>query len=109
MNNATKFLEYQAELVARTLEGMSATEAEIATLPDYLEWEASGYHRAYRGSRHGGGMAPEGEGFEVFELDIERTEAWAVEAFEAFEALDDATRGDITQAAIAAEIERIEP
>ena len=101
-----KLLEYQAELVARTLEGMSATEAEIATLPDYLEWEASGYHRAYRGSRHGGGMAPEGEGFEVFELDRERTEAWAVEAFEA---LDDATRDDITQAAIAAEIKRLEP
>ena len=106
MDNATKLLEYQAELVARTLEGMSATEAEIATLPDYLVWDAYGYHGAYRGSRHGGGMAPEGEGFEVFELDTERTEAWAVEAFEA---LDKSVRDDITQAAMAAEIERLEP
>lgn len=106
MTSTAAFLEFQSAVIARTLEGMSATEAEIATLPDYLEWEASGYHRAYRGSRHGGGIAPEGEGFEVFELDTERTEAWAVEAFEE---LDDATRDDITQAAMAAEIKRLEP
>ena len=106
MTSTAAFLSFQAEVVAKTGEGMSATEAEIATLPDYLEWEASGYHRAYRGSRHGGGMAPEGEGFEVFELDVDRTEAWAVDAFEA---LDKATRDQITEAAIAAEIKRMEP
>ena len=106
MTSTAAFIAYQSEIIAKTGEGMSATEAEIATLPDYREWEAYGYHRAYRGSRHGGGMAPEGEGFEVFEVDTERTEAWAVEAFEE---LDDATRDDITQAAMAAEIKRMEP
>ena len=106
MTSTAAFLEFQASVVALTLEGMSATEAGIATLPAYLVWAAYGYHRAYRGSRHGGGMAPEGEGFEVFELDTERTEAWAVEAFEE---LDKSVRDDITQAAMAAEIKRMEP
>lgn len=86
--------------------GRTHHEAVIEALPDWLEWDASGYHGATRGARCGGGDPPESAGFDSFELDRTQTPAWAVEIFDGLSSED---QDGLTTAAEEAEIERREP
>ena len=99
---------YHAALIdhVRANPAETVEDAIAATLPDYLEWEGTGYSGALRGSSHGGGMAPEGAGFDTFELDRKNTPAWAVEHFDG---LSPELQEQITTEAEEAEIERMQP
>lgn len=100
--------EFQSAIIehVRANTGDSPDEARAAVLPAYLKWDGTGYSGALRGSSHGGGMAPEGAGFDTFELDTDRTPEWAVEIFEE---LPKSTKEQITTEAEEAEIERMQP
>lgn len=99
---------YHAALIdhVRANPGHTVDETIAAILPDFLEWDASGYHGATRAARCGGGDPPECAGFDSFELDRKNTPAWAVEIFDG---LSDAQQIEITLSAEDAEIERREP
>jgi hypothetical protein len=108
-NTETDLLStYHAALIdhVRANPGHTVGETIAATLPDYLSWDASGYHGATRAARCGGGDPPECAGFDSFELDRTQTPAWAVEIFEE---LPESIREQITTEAEEAEIERREP
>lgn len=106
--SARLMAEFQSAIIehVRANTGDSPDEAVSAALPAYLKWDGTGYSGALRGSRHGGGMAPEGAGFDTFELDTDRTPEWAVEIFEE---LPEPIREQITTEAEEAEIERMMP
>ena len=99
---------YHAALIdhVRANPGHTVDETIAAILPDYLIWDASGWHGATRAARCGGGDPPECAGFDSFELDRTATPAWAVEIFDG---LSDAQQIEITLSAEDAEIERREP
>ena len=98
-----------SKFTAAVIEHVRANPAEsvddviAAILPDYLSWEATGWHSATRAARCGGGDPPESAGFDSFELDRDTTPAWAVEYFDG---LSDAQQIEITNAAEEAEINR---
>lgn len=100
--------DFQSAIIehVRANAGDSPDEAVAATLPDYLSWDASGYHGATRAARCGGGDPPECAGFDTFELDRKATPAWAVEEFER---LPEDAQERITTEAEEAEIDRREP
>ena len=99
---------YHAALIdhVRANPGHTVDETIAATLPDYLSWDASGYHGATRAARCGGGDPPECAGFDSFELDRTATPAWAVEHFDGLSA---ELQEQITTRAEEAEIERMQP
>lgn len=99
---------YHAALIdhVRANPGHTVDETIAATLPDYLSWDASGYHGATRAARCGGGDPPEYAGFDSFELDRTATPAWAVERFDG---LSPELQEQITTRAEEAEIKRREP
>ena len=98
-----------AEFTAAVIDYVRANPAETvedaiaAILPDYLSWDATGWHSATRAARCGGGDPPESAGFDSFELDRAQTPAWAVEVFDG---LSDAQQIEITLSAEDAEIDR---
>ena len=96
---------YHAALIGhvRANPGHTVDETIAATLPDYLSWDASGYHGAARAARCGGGDPPENAGFDMFELDRKNTPAWAVEHFDGLSA---GLQEQITTRAEEAEIDR---
>lgn len=96
----------RAAIASLEAAGRTHHEAVIEALPDWLEWDADGWHGATRGARCGGGDPPESAGFDSFELDRTATPAWAVEIFDG---LSDAQQIEITLSAEDAEIERREP
>lgn len=83
--------------------GVNFPQACRAILPDFLEWDAQGWHGATRAARCGGGDPPERAGFDSFELDRDRTPTWALSAWDA---LTDDQQIGITTRAEEAEIER---
>lgn len=99
---------YHAALIdhVRANPGHTVDETIAAILPDYLSWDASGYHGATRAARCGGGDPPECAGFDSFELDRDRTPTWALSAWDA---LTDDQQIEITTRAEEAEIERMQP
>jgi hypothetical protein len=108
-NTETDLLStYHAALIDYVLAnpGHTVGETIAATLPDYLSWDASGYHGATRAARCGGGDPPECAGFDSFELDRTATPAWAVEHFDGLSA---ELQERITTRAEEAEIKRMQP
>ena len=101
--NTAPDIRYSAALASLEDAGRTHDEAVLAILPDYLIWEATGWHSATRAARCGGGDPPESAGFDSFELDRAETPAWAVEIFDD---LSDAEQIEITLSAEDAEIDR---
>lgn len=99
---------YHAALIdhVRANPAETVEDAIAAILPDYLSWDASGYHGATRAARCGGGDPPECAGFDSFELDRKNTPAWAVEHFDG---LSPELQEQIITEAEEAEIERMQP
>ena len=101
-----------SKFTAAVIEHVRANPAEsvddviAAILPDYLSWDARGWHSATRAARCGGGDPPESAGFDSFELDRDTTPAWAVEYFDG---LSEEEQEKITTTAEEAEIKRREP
>lgn len=83
--------------------GRTHDEAVLAILPNYLVWEATGWHSATRAAPCGGGDPPESAGFDSFDLDRDTTPAWAVEYFDG---LSEEEQEKITTTAEEAEIDR---
>jgi len=54
---------------AQHSQGLNFPKACRAVLPDWLIWDATGWHSATRAARCGGGDPPESAGFDSFELD----------------------------------------
>ena len=101
--NTAPDIRYSAALASLEDAGRTHDEAVLAILPDYLIWEATGWHSATRAARCGGGDPPESAGFDSFELDRAETPAWAVDIFDG---LSDAEQIEITLSAEDAEIDR---
>ena len=101
--NTAPDIRYSAALASLEDAGRTHDEAVLAILPDYLIWEATGWHSATRAARCGGGDPPESAGFDSFDLDRAETPAWAVDIFDG---LSDAEQIEITLSAEDAEIDR---
>ena len=101
--NTAPDIRYSAALASLEDAGRTHDEAVLAILPDYLIWEATGWHSATRAARCGGGDPPESAGFDSFDLDRENSPAWAVDIFDG---LSDAEQIEITLSAEDAEIDR---
>ena len=101
--NTAPDIRYSAALASLEDAGRTHDEAVLAILPDYLIWEATGWHSATRAARCGGGGPPESAGFDSFDLDRAETPAWAVDIFDG---LSDAEQIEITLSAEDAEIDR---
>ena len=101
--NTAPDIRYSAALASLEDAGRTHDEAVLAILPDYLIWEATGWHSATRAARCGGGDPPESAGFDSFDLDRAETPAWAVDIFDD---LSDAEQIEITLSAEDAEIDR---
>jgi hypothetical protein len=101
----TDLHQFTATLIdhVRANPGESVDEVIAAVLPDYLEWDARGWHSATRAARCGGGDPPEIAGFDSFELDRTATPTWAVAHFDS---LSDAQQIEITLSAEDTEIDR---
>lgn len=73
----TDLATYQSDLIDHVrANACSPEEAVAAILPDYLVWTHTGYSGPDRS------VGEQCGGFDDFEVDRERTPAWAVEAFE---------------------------
>ena len=99
---------YHSALIdhVRANPGHTVDETIAAVLPDYLVWDATGWHGAFDAEPCGGGDPPESAGFDTFELDRSRTPGWAVEEFDR---LPEEMQEEITTKAEEAEIERMKP
>ena len=101
--NTAPDIRYSAALASLEDAGRTHDEAVLAILPDYLIWEATGWHSATRAARCGGGDPPESAGFDSFELDRTASPAWAVEIFDGLRGEE---QEEITTTAEEAEIDR---